>query len=188
MKIKNTLSGLTTLLILVSSNNFAYSQTCNEKQDEIKLISRYIQGGNYNTATYSFKHMSQDINVTRNNNEILFEAREDFEDYFDTNTVVDDTSYIFDLGKKSCKDIKSAYPEDRKLRPLVWLGYSDASPGNVKSANSKANVKVGHCYLAYNNDEDGRVVTLFHVKNHIKSQSVTLDEIEVLDVTNSSRR
>lgn len=187
MKTKNILSGLTTLFILASSS-LAYSQTCTDKQDkEITLISRYTQGGNYNTATYSFKHMSQDINITRNNNEILFEARQYFDDYFDTNTVVDDASFIFDLGNKSCKDIKSRYPEDRKSRPLVWLGYSDASPGNVRSANSKANVNVGHCYLTYNNDEDGRVVTLFHVKDHIKNQSVTLDEIEVLDITNSAR-
>ena len=49
-------------------------------------------------------------------------------------------------------------------------------------AKSKALVQQGHCYLTYNSDEDGRVVTLFHVKEHTKSKSVVIDEIEVLDV------
>ena len=176
-------------ILLIASSSISYAQiSCDTSNKEVNLISRYIPDGSYNTATYSFKHMSQDINVTKNNNEILFEARADFEDYFETNTVVDDASYIFDLGEKSCNDIKSSYPEDRKKRPLAWLGYSDASPGHQKNANSTAKVITGHCYLAYNNDEDGRVVTLFHVKNHIKGQSVTLNEIEVLDISISIRK
>lgn len=31
-------------------------------------------------------------------------------------------------------------------------------------------------------DEDGRVVALFHVQFHEKSKTVTIDEIEVLDL------
>lgn len=147
----------------------------------VTLISRYT-GGDYITATYSFRHLTRDnVELTRNNWELLFEARADFEDHFAVNMVVDDNSFIYDLGKKSCADIKSAYPQDRKNRPLVWLAYSDADPSDLEPTR-EAKVQVGHCYLAYNNDEDGRVVSLFHVQAHEKNKSVTIDEIEVLDV------
>lgn len=151
--------------------------------EDVTLISRYT-GGDYVSASYSFRFLSQDINVTRNNWEILFEAREDFEDYFQANTVVDDNSFIYDLGERSCKDIKSAYPEDRKDRPLSWLAYSDADPSDL-SPTKTALVKIGHCYLTYNNDQDGRVISLFHVKDHVKNKTVTIDEIEVLNVLSS---
>jgi hypothetical protein len=151
---------------------------------EVTLTSRST-GGNYQTATYSFRHMSQDIQVTRNNMEILFEGRADYQnDYFQVSMVVDDNSFIYDLGAKSCADIKSTYPNDRESRQIVWLGGSDASP--LKNVGTKtAPVMVGHCYLAYNNDEDGRVVTLFHVEKAVKNHSVTINEIEVLDILNS---
>lgn len=146
----------------------------------VTLVSRYT-GGDYGTATYSFRYLSQDVNQTHNNWELLFEGRADFEDYFAVNTVVDDNSFIYDLGQKSCADIKSSYPSDRKDRPLVWLAYSDADPSNLEPTR-EAKVQVGHCYLTYNNDEDGRVVSLFHVQSHEKSKTVTIDEIEVLNV------
>ena len=146
----------------------------------VTLISRYT-GGDYVTASYSFRYLTQDVAKTRNNWEILFEARADIEDYFAVNMVVDDNSFIYDLGQKSCADIKSSYPAERKSRPLVWLGYSDADPSNLEPAK-QAKVQIGHCYLTYNNDEDGRVVSLFHVQAHEKSKTVTIDEIEVLNV------
>lgn len=152
---------------------------------EATLTSRYT-GGDYTTATYSFRFMSQDINVTKNNVEILFEGRADFEkDYFVVNTVVDDNNLIYDLGEKSCADISSSYPAFRQSRPLVWLGYSEASPLN-KIGTKTAPVTVGHCYLAYNNDESGRVVTLFHVASAEKNKSVTINEIEVLNSLTSN--
>jgi hypothetical protein len=150
--------------------------------ESIALVSRYT-GGDYHTAAYSFRWMSQDENITRNNYEVLFEAREDFADYFRVNTVVDDNSSIYDLGERSCQDIQSSTPDERKSRPLVWLAYSEASPADLTPAKT-ALVQQGHCYLTYNSDEDGRVVTLFHVKAHEKSKTVTLDQVEVLDVLN----
>ncbi len=152
--------------------------------DDVTLVSRYT-GGDYVSASYSFRYLSQDVKLSRNNWEVLFEARPDFEDFFQVNTVVDDNSFIYDLGERSCNDIKSSYPEDRKKRPMVWLAYSDASPSKRLPTRS-AKVQIGHCYLTYNNDEIGRVVSLFHVKAHNKSMSVTIDEIEVLNVLNSN--
>ena len=160
------------------SLNSAVSQT--KSVQEVTLTSRYT-GGDYITATYSFRHLTRDnVNKTFNNWELLFEAREDFADHFDVNTVVDDNSFIYDLGKRNCKDIKSSVPSDRKSRPMVWLAYSDASPNDLEPTKS-ALVKKGHCYLTYNSDEDGRVIALFHVKDHKVNKSVTIDQIEVLD-------
>lgn len=144
---------------------------------EVTLISRYT-GGDYQTASYSFRHMSQDINVTRNNMEVLFEAREDFEDYFRVDTVVDDNSFIYDLGKRNCNDISSPFP---RTNSLGWLAYSDADPSKLNPAKT-APVKVGHCYLTYNNDNKGRVVVLFRVKAHEKSKTAIIDQIDVVDV------
>lgn len=148
---------------------------------EVTLVSRYNEG-NYNTATFSFRHMTQDISVTGNNYEILFEARQDFEDYFRVNMVVDDFSFIADLGEQSCKEIQSSYPEARSRSSLAWLGYTNIDTLTFNGYKHTALVKTNHCYLAFNNDGDGRVVTLFHVKSHVKSKSVVIDEIEVLDL------
>lgn len=149
--------------------------------EPVELISRYT-GGDYTTATYSFRHQTRDnVDLTRGNWEILFEARDSIEDFFKVNTVVDDNSFIYDLGNRSCAAIKSSHPEIRKTRPLVWLSASDAAPNN-KTPQTQVKVQVGHCYLTYNNDSDGRVVALFRVAHHEKSKRVLIDEIEVLDV------
>ncbi len=150
------------------------------KPEQVMLVSRY-HGGTYISASYSFRFLNQDLQQANNNWEILFEARGDFEDYFQVNTVADDNSFIFDLGKKTCHDIVSRCPADRKSRPLVWLGYSEANPSSLTPATT-AKVQIGHCYLTYNNDENGRVVSLFHVSDHEKSKTVTINEIEVLDI------
>jgi hypothetical protein len=63
---------------------------------------------------------------------------------------------------------------------LVWLSYSNADPSELKPTKT-AEVKNGHCYLTYNNDESGRVVTLFHVAEFQEGKSVTINEIEILD-------
>ena len=191
---KTVLKNLSALLLMTLTTVGSSASTTNNTSgksiatasiasNDVTLISRYT-GGDYVSAGYSLRYLSQDVNLTRNNWEIFFEARQDFEDYFQVNTVVDDNSYIYDLGEKSCNDIKSSYPEDRKKRPLVWLAYSEASPSDLAPTRT-AKVQIGHCYLTYNNDEDGRVVSLFHVKSHEKSKSVTIDEIEVLNVLNS---
>lgn len=163
---------------------------------EATLISRY-NGGTYASASYSFRFSSQDEQVTRNEVEILFEGRQDFSaDYFQVDTVTDDNSFIYDLGEKSCKDIKpnpvvdetpeqtaASGAQQRKAEPMRWLMSSDADPSELTPAK-KANVSLNHCYLVYSNDSEGRVVALFHVKDHEKSKKVQLNEIEVLEIRN----
>lgn len=160
------------LLITLCLNSIA--------NDEVVLESRYTIG-NYTTATYSFMHTTRDdVSLTKNNWEILFEAPPYSVDYFSVDTVVGDNSFIYDLGKKSCKDIKSIYPEEREKRPLAWLAYSDADPSKL-NPSKRLGVNLGHCYLTYNNDENGRVIALFKVQEHKINEKVVLSEIEVLD-------
>jgi hypothetical protein len=147
------------------------------------LTSRYT-GGTFATASYSFKTSSQDIEITKNNMEVLFEAREDFKDFFSVSMAVDDISVIYDLGDTSCKEINSTKPQLRTKKPLEWLASSDANPANL-FPTLIAEVKKGHCYLTVNKDDSGRVVALFHVADHNKSFSVRINEIEVLEKTNS---
>ena len=68
--------------------------------EDVMMISRYNYGSYETTATYSFRKMTHDVNLTRNNWDVLFEAREDFKDYFRANTVTDDQSSIYDLGPR----------------------------------------------------------------------------------------
>jgi hypothetical protein len=182
---------MTCLLVLITASvgwtkELRPCQT--ENANEVMLLSRDI--GGYNGATYSFRFLTHDEGVTRNNWEIMFEAgykyASESQDKFIVDTVVDDNSFIYDIGERSCANIYSSDSGDRIKRPLVWLGYSDAKP-SAFAALKEAPVLQGHCYLTYNNDEDGRVVTLFHVRSREKNRSVTIDEIEVLDVTVKAR-
>lgn len=158
------------LLTLVSVSAFALGK-------EATLYSRE-KYDDYPKACYSFRYLSQDEEVTSNNWEILFSNGDG--DTFSVNTVASDNSFIYDLGNRSCASINSTYPEDRKSRPIVWLGYSDADP-SILTPERSISAKVGHCYLTYNNDEDGRVVSLFHVKELVSGDHVVIDEIEVLN-------
>ncbi|MFZ4402492.1 MAG: hypothetical protein ACOYOK_00180 [Pseudobdellovibrionaceae bacterium] len=163
----------------VDSENIQNCATRSEPGNEITLISRFT-GGDYVSASYSFRFLSQDVKLTKNKPDILFEAGEDFEDYFRVNLVIGDSSVIYDLGKKSCSDIKSTHADERVKLPVSWLAYSEAAPLKLSPATT-AKVHKGHCYLSFNNDYNSRLTTLFHVKNHQKSKTVTIDEIEVID-------
>ena len=83
-------------------------------------LSLGIRGKTTQSATYSFRHKTRDdVSLTYNNWEILFEAREDFEqDVFKVDTIVGDYSYIYHLGQ-SCD---ATPPETTSLAELQsWL-------------------------------------------------------------------
>ncbi len=135
--------------------------------EDIALISRY-NIGNYHTATYSFRKMTADVNLTRNNWDVLFEARADFNDFFEGDTVTDDRSSIYDLGPV-CKDAISK------------ISANEVGP-------SRANVIEGNCYLLIVRDSDGTATVLFKVKKHVKSLMVVLSDIIVLNKTVTNRQ
>ena len=164
----------------------------------VELISRYAPTGNYVTATYSFFYQTRDdVDLTKNGWDVLFEAREDFkEDFFNTEMVVGDLGLIADLGEKSCADIKNTYEEhgeypgvghggypykeDRKLDPEFWFNYSEVGDAFRNSKNAKIDVKTNHCYALQKVTREYHIETVFHVKEHIKNKSVVIDEIEVI--------
>ena len=128
---------------------------------EVELVSRYT-GGTYVSATYSFWHSTRDrVDVVNNDWEILFEGREDFEDFFRVNIATDDRSHIVDLGE-SCGQAFERAIENRG-------GGSETAP-----------VVVGHCYVTYNQDRRGTIITVFRVVDHTKSERVVLDDIQIL--------
>lgn len=142
-------------LILVLALAFSASA----QAEDVLMTSRYGYGTYETTATYSFRKMSHDVKLTRNNWDILFEAREDFADYFEVNTVTDDRSNIYDMGN-IC---------DPSLVDLGKIGPS-----------SRAEVVLGHCYLIDGRDSDGRVLATFRVTEHVKSVATRISEIKVL--------
>ena len=147
----------------------------------IRLQSRYTSGGSYNSATYSFRHLTRDDKeLTRNNWELLFEGRSDFKDYFEVTMVVDDHSFIYDLGKRNCRQLRPGPNQKKDGEALAWLYGSEIAPSNLSPHVKRALVKVGHCYLTYNVDNRARVIALFNVSKHIENQAVWLENIQVL--------
>lgn len=145
----------------------ALTLAASAQAEEVTMISRYNFGSYETTATYSFRKMTHDVGLTRNNWDILFEARGDFQDYFETNTVTDDRSTILDLGTQCDISAQALQGDQNQL--------------------GRANVVEGHCYLALVSDRDGSATVIFKVKKHVKSFAVVLSDINVLFKSVSGR-
>lgn len=151
--------------------------------ESVEMISRYTGGSYEETATYSFRYMSHDIEVTKNNWDLLFEARSDFADRFDVNTVTNDDSYIFNLtklGAKSCLDVdpcllKNKRNEVKNLRTHQSEDY--------KYRVASEEVVVDHCYFVSSKDTDGEIDFVFRVDEHVENSSVNIDQIQVIQST-----
>lgn len=150
--------------ILASLLIFSGTQAFAQSPGLVTLISRYIPGGSYEaTATYSFRAMTHDVEKTRNNWDLLLEAREDLkEDFFSVNTVTDDRSEIVDLTANSSGDCRLA-------RSIYNNGKNDDIP-----------VIEGHTYMINGNDRDGSVRVTFKVMKHVKGILTVLSNIQVL--------
>ena len=147
---------------------------------EIKATQK-ANNGWFSDAGFSFVTMSSDPQVHGGNVEFSF-LTYDRGDILRTGTMASDYNQIYDLGKKSCKDVSSQYPDERNTRPLVWLAYSEASEQMDKvERHDFLPVNQGHCYLVYTSDAYGRVVALFNVKYYNPGVSIVIDEAEVLD-------
>lgn len=71
----------------------AYGTPCRFLVGSATLQSREGDGEGYAAALYSFEYASRDFDVVRNDGDVLYEGN-----MFAVNTVVDDTSFIVDLG------------------------------------------------------------------------------------------
>ncbi len=103
------------------------------------------------------------------------------ENIFTPNVYAGGYGHIYDLGEKSCKDLKTYSNEDnRKTNGIEWLAYSEADPSRLKPS-VEAKVYSGHCYLIYQNQLDRRTVALFNVISNDSGKAVIIGNIEVLD-------
>lgn len=157
--------------------------------DSIGLTSRYVDQGDYVTATYSFRHLTRDnIVLTRNNWELLYEGYENGQaDYFRVNTVTDDVSYLFDLGKGKCSSLPSHVripePDERGENPVAM--FYEGNPYKARkhfTGTDLVPVELDHCYLTVNHDTDGDVIAMFHVADHWEYLMVRIDEVQILKV------
>lgn len=146
--------------------------------DQVLMISRYGGLGSYETtATYSFRFMTHDVNLTRNNWDMIFEARADFQkDFFNANTVTDDNSFIFTLksGEKGCAKVDPC-----EVEKLLHLAATKVRK-DTRDEYDRADVKVGQCYLLVSQDSDGAINVSFEVKEHVKSATVNIGQIKVI--------
>ena len=101
------------------------------------------------------------------------------ENMFDSVQVVDEMGKIVDLGKKSCRKIKSDEASSRKSDPFLFLNYSDDWDKLAEEGKTRLKANEGHCYLMYKSSTRQQVIVAFHVKKFNKDKSVTLDEVEV---------
>ena len=64
------------------------------------------QDAGYLLATYSFQHATADVAIAGNDWDVLYGNDQDpAADFFTVNTVVDDESYIVDLGEIAFRDV-----------------------------------------------------------------------------------
>ncbi len=147
---------------------------------EVEMKSRYDGVGTYETtATYNFRFMTHDFQVTRNNWDILFEARKDMrDDYFDVNTVTDDDSFIFELksGEGKCE-----LADPCEIANNLRYAKENSGQKNTRQGEHRnANVARGRCYLVSSQDRDGSIIVTFEVKEHTKAISTIIHKIKVL--------
>lgn len=147
---------------------------------EVEMKSRYDGVGTYETtATYNFRFMTHDFEVTRNNWDVLFEARKDLrDDYFNVNTVTDDDSFIFELkpGEGKC-ELADPCEIANHLR---YAKENSGQKDNRQGEHRQANVAKGRCYLISSQDRDGSILVTFEVKEHTKAISTIIHKIKVL--------
>lgn len=160
---KNLLIGLFTLGSISAFSN------------EITLNHRALNNCHNDSCYYDFFNMTQDYG-----NGLSLEFGNDAgENMLGAVQAVDEMGKIVDLGKKSCRKIKSSEASSRKTDPFTFLVYSDGWYKLVDEGKTTLKANEGHCYLMYKSSTRQQVILAFNVKKLEKDKSVTLDEVEV---------
>ncbi len=117
---------------------------CRYLTGEAELVD--YDGSNYPEASFSFKFGTQDQDVTHNDYDISFE-----QNLFRVNNVVDDVSFIVDLGEVSLFEVPaSVEPSDYAVG--AWGEHDNVA------------AEIGHTYFVRNQDGFGRTVSAFVVE------------------------
>ena len=88
------------------------------------------------------------------------------------NTVVDDRSFIVDLGELPFRDAPATI-DPLTIPPQTVVNMGDVSKDDVRQRDYVPVVE-GHVYWVRTADDDSRLITLVGVQKHVPGQSVTL--------------
>ena len=160
---KNPLTYLFLILIVLGNGLLAAAQTPSEEIKTGTLVKRVSENGkdNYVYATYSFKFGGNGPEIQklcRNNWDLLF-GNSPMEDALDVTMVTDDRSRIKDLG---------AYHWVQKFRITRLAAYEEPdTEDGVKAIE-------GHMYLVHSRDTDDNHYALFRVEKLIPGKSVEI--------------
>ncbi len=149
-----------------------------ESQDVILLVPQTLK--REMSSIFDFRSMlrGDEKNVTEGQLKVFVNNKENI---FSPTVYAGDYGHIYDLGEKSCKDLKtSSLEETRKTRGIEWLSNSEANPSWL-TPSVQPRVNSGHCYLIYQNQLERRTVALFDVISNDNGKAVIIGNIEVLD-------
>jgi hypothetical protein len=117
----------------------------------------------YPAACFSFRLASNDIKVTKNEVDVLYD-----QNHFTVNTVVDDQSFIVDLG-------------DVPLASVPSMVSPDAYPTGTFGKHDEIDAVLGHTYFIRTVDNSARSVAAFRVTGLSPGDNVTLEWEESTD-------
>jgi len=117
----------------------------------------------YAAACFSFRLASNDIKVTKNEVDVLYD-----QNHFTVNTVVDDQSFIVDLG-------------DVPLANVPSMVSPDAYPTGTFGKHDAIDAVLGHTYFVRTTDNSARSVAAFRVTGLSPGNNVTIEWEESTD-------
>lgn len=128
-----------------------------------KASASFEQGG----VTGSIEQSNNDWDLLFGNNK-----GNDQVDLFQVNTVVDDRSFIVDLGELPFREAPATI-DPLTIPPQTMVNMGDVAKDDVRQRDYVPVVE-GHVYWVRTADDDSRLITLVGVQKHVRGQSVTL--------------
>lgn len=126
-------------------------------------LSSYTNPDNYASSAYSFEFASQDVDVTNNDWDVVYQANR-----FMVNTITDDASFIVDLGDVALTDVPLTV--DPSGFPTGEFGTHD----DVQAV-------VSHTYVVRTVDGDTKQWAAFRILALAPGESVTIAWIRSAD-------
>ena len=128
-----------------------------------KASASFEQGG----VTGSIEKSNNDWDLLFGNNKGNSQV-----DLFQVNTVVDDRSFIVDLGELPLRDAPATI-DPLTIPPQTVVNMGDLAKDDVRQRDYVPVVE-GHVYWVRTVDDNSKLITLVGVQKHVVGQSVTL--------------
>lgn len=147
---------------------------------DIEFISAE-NGGSYEaTAAYSFRKQTHDVNLTRNNWDLLFIGFKDRDyDVFESRMVTDDQSHVIPLssGQNGCDGV-TICDQQAIIRMIQDPRFASGTE------MSRYQVVVKQCYLLVVKDTEGSLNVMFEVAENKRGVSAKINKIKPVDFQN----